>query len=118
MNILLENNCKLTQPTQATHQGGNTLDFAVMSDNFPRCVIQEVDVLVTVSDHYPVHLEIQHAPLPTTDHTGFHSMKWYRNYRNIDHDLFSSDLSSTLRPLRTSNDVQFPNYLADFNNQT
>ena len=116
VSVLFENNCRLIAPVQASHQGGNTLDFAVASDNFPQCEPPAVDVSVTVSDHYPIHLRIQQVILPP-GRTGFCSMKWRRNYRNMDHEAFSSDLKSTLRPLLTSGDVRFPHYLADFNSK-
>ena len=78
-NLISDYNCGLGLPNQPTHSGGNTLDFAVFSEDMSsRCSSLSVDNNESPSDHFPVLFKVDH---PSTHSAGSYE---YRKYNGIE----------------------------------
>ena len=116
-NLIAEYNCGLGLPDQPTHSGGNTLDFAVFSDEMSsRCSSLSVDSDESPSDHFPVLFKIEHPSNNSAGSYEYRKLKWYRNIRTIDAGNFKLDLREKLAPLLENSASSFPSYLQEYNN--
>ena len=115
-NLLFEYNCGVGMSDQPSHQGGNTLDFAVLSEDFVSKCSSFTVVMnsILVSDHFPVGFFISHIPTPSSNQ--YQPLKWYRNLKGINHVDFKRDLAAWLEPLLLLDNAGFGTYLRSYNN--
>ena len=101
-------------PATATHQHGNTLDFAVVSTSLLSSIHSiSLDSSIRISDHYPISLSLLPSSLPSS-----HLPSLPRNRRlfnNLDHTAFSSSLSQSLASLEPNPTTTLKDYLTNFN---
>ena len=116
-NLISDYNCGLGLPNQPTHSGGNTLDFAVFSEDMSsRCSSLSVDNNESPSDHFPVLFKVDHPSTHSAGSYEYRKLQWYRNIRAIDAGNFKLDLHNKLSPLLENNESRFSSYLQEYNN--
>ena len=101
-------------PVTATHQQGNTLDFAIVSTSLLYSVHSiSLDSSIWIRDHYPISFSLYPDSLLSS-----HLPSLARNrglITNLDHTAFSSSRSQCLASLEPNPTITLKDNLSNFN---
>ena len=100
-------------PDTATHQHGNTLDFAIVSSSLLHSVQSiSVDSSIGISDHYPISLLLMSDSLSSNPPSLPQNR---RLFSKLDPTAFSLSLSQSLSSLKSNPTTTLNDYLSCFN---
>ena len=99
-----------------TQRQGNTIDLALSDDDLlTRITNVSVENHMKLSDHYPVIFSVD--LLSSVLDTNFGKPRMVRHYRNIDTDLFQSDLVSAMcQNMQCNSSTTFDQAIQSYNN--